>query len=162
MRIRRPPRSMMFFIVGIACTMRRSSVIVSPSKGTLKSARIRTRLPLTSMSAIVCFCGIGSFPGSLFCSGDACVAVDAQHRILTSNQQFRYDRDAGVASTGTGRLARSFAHSNKKPGRCEGRASCLNQISGSGTLDHFTDRLGLDDHLVFIEQVEALNQKLMA
>jgi hypothetical protein len=40
-------------IVGIACTIRRSSVILPSSSGTLKSTRIRTRFPFTSMSATV-------------------------------------------------------------------------------------------------------------
>src|SRR4051812_33111094 len=53
MRISRPPRSTMFLIVGNACAIRRSSVIFPPSRGTLKSARIRTRLPFTSTSATV-------------------------------------------------------------------------------------------------------------
>ncbi len=33
---------------------------------------------------------------------------------------------------------------------------------GSGSLDHFDDGLGFQNHQVFIEQVEALNEQFMA
>jgi hypothetical protein len=60
MRTTFPPRSMTLLIVGIACTMRRSSVIFSPSSGTLKSTRMSTRFPFTSMSATVFFAMMNS------------------------------------------------------------------------------------------------------
>src|SRR5215212_9815396 len=68
MRIKRPPRSMTLLIVGIACTIRRSSVIFPPSSGTLKSTRINTRLPFTSTSATV-FLAMAVFLISLLVSG---------------------------------------------------------------------------------------------
>ena len=40
-------------MVGMAALMRVSSVTVVPSKGTLKSTRMSTRLPSTSMSLTV-------------------------------------------------------------------------------------------------------------
>jgi hypothetical protein len=53
-RIRLPPRSSTFLIVGSALTMRSSLVMLPLSScGTLKSTRIRTFLPLTSISATV-------------------------------------------------------------------------------------------------------------
>ena len=48
-----PPWSMTCLMLGRAARMRRSSVIFPPFKGTLKSTRISTVLPLALMSEIV-------------------------------------------------------------------------------------------------------------
>ena len=48
------PCSVRYSIVGSEARMRVSSVILPPSRGTLKSTRTRTRLPLTSRSLTDC------------------------------------------------------------------------------------------------------------
>ena len=50
-RITFPPSAINFFIVGSAATRRVSSVILSPSNGTLKSHLHKTLLPLTLISS---------------------------------------------------------------------------------------------------------------
>src|ERR1700710_1546255 len=42
------------------------------------------------------------------------------------------------------------------------RASSIQFLVQSDILQHFDDRLSLNDHLVFIEEMEALHQQLMA
>ena len=56
------PSSRSAVIVGSAALIRPSSVIVVPSSGTLKSARIRTRLPLRSPRSLSVFMCILSYP----------------------------------------------------------------------------------------------------
>src|SRR5215510_5109100 len=74
-RMRPAPCAIAYLIVGSEARIRVSSLITPPLSGTLKSTRMKTRLPLRSTSLIVCVTALQSLGGHVDEQVDAAARV---------------------------------------------------------------------------------------